>query len=147
MNAFDLLDTYLARDFNPDHWYDDAHRFAVQQIAAFTSADWAALVVQTPKRPFAWQRRCAYVLAGSSSAHSAELLLQLAASDDDGAAWTAVCALDTLRWGTQHPVLTPGLEQRLDRLAASNAMASSAVDALRRRAGDGSLSPRSAAAP
>jgi len=134
MTSFEQLDAYLARDFNPDYWYDDAYSFAMQWIAEFTSADWVALRASALCRPPDWQQRCAYALIGSPATASADLLLQMAGADDDAISWTAVSALKALRWNGVHPQLAPTLDERLTRLARAKPMALDAIDWLRQYA-------------
>lgn len=132
--SFKRLDAYLTRDFNPDYWYDDACRLAMQWIAEFAPVDWAALRAHAPHRPPEWQGRCAYALIGAAAIDGADLLLQIAGCDDDDTAWTAVAALKSLSWDGLHPMLTPALDKRLRQLVLARPMASDAIDWLRQSA-------------
>ena len=133
MTAFDHLDAYLARDFNPDYWYDDACRLARRWISEFSAADWAALRSAVPARAAAWQGRCAYALIGAPAGEAAALLLALSASEDDAVAATAVSALRTLQWDGGGMPLPAALDQRLDRLAQTQPMAAQDIGWLRQR--------------
>ena len=138
MTPFEELDRYLARDFNPDYWYDEACELATQWVAKFTPADWSVLGSQWQNRSAEWQGRCAYSLIGTLASHSATILLQMAASPDDEVASTAVDALNSLNWRGERPNLKPELIARLERLSASNPSAAMAVQALLRHA-DGQM--------
>src|SRR5438128_955934 len=134
MTAFEELDTYIARDFNPDYWYDDAHRIARPMVARFTPSDWETLAKIWRLRPLPWQLRCSYSLMGTDASDSEGILMEMAGSADDDLATTSIGVLNSLRWEKRTPVIPLELNARFDQLSGANPIAANAIGFLRQKA-------------
>ena len=94
MDTFDELDRYLAVDYSPNLWSDDAIDRATELLDGLSEADWHRLERTWKDRPIAWQVRLADAVFGSDKPRVIDLLCQMLKSPEVEVAIAAAESLE-----------------------------------------------------
>lgn len=116
-SEFEKLDFILVLDLSGDPWNDDAYILVTDILNAFTPMDWEQLNSCWRTKKESWKALLADALSGAPSDKGMGILLTMIASENDTVAESAALALKGLKEHVALESLTPGIKERILKIA------------------------------